>query len=126
MNQILIVEDEENLAAFIAKGFRKHGFDITVAVDGNQALAASEAQTYDAILLDLRLPVKDGWTVLRELRNRGVLSPVIVMTAMSDLQQDVLAERANDYLQKPFRFKELLAAVERQITASSAANPTKK
>lgn len=121
MYQILIVEDEERLAAFVAKGFRKHGFLATVVSDGEQALAASQSHRYDAILLDLGLPVKDGWTVLKELRDRGDLSPVIVMTALSDVSQSVLVDKANDYLQKPFRFKTLLASVQRQIQAASLA-----
>ncbi|MEM9087698.1 MAG: response regulator transcription factor [Cyanobacteria bacterium P01_F01_bin.53] len=116
MNRILIVEDEENLASFIEKGLKKRGFHTTLAADGNQALEAAKAQIYDAILLDLGLPVKDGWMVLKELRDRGDFSPVIVMSAMGDLRQEVLAKQANDYLQKPFRFTELLAAIARQIT----------
>lgn len=121
MYQILIVEDEEKLAAFVAKGFRKYGFVPTVVNDGEQALAASQSNRYDAILLDLGLPVKDGWTVLKELRDRGDLSPVIVMTALSDVSQSVLSAKANDYLQKPFRFKTLLASVQNQIQAASSA-----
>ncbi len=118
MCQILIVEDEERLAAFVAKGFRKHGFTATVVTDGNQALEYSQVNTYDAILLDLGLPVKDGWAVLKELRDRGDLSPVIVMTALSDLRQAALAAKANDYLQKPFRFNDLLTAVQKQLMLS--------
>jgi len=116
MIRILIVEDEANLASFIVKGLKKQGFGITLAADGNQALEAAKTHTYDVILLDLGLPVKDGWTVLKALRDRGDFSPVIVMSAMSDLRQQVLAEQANDYLPKPFRFKALLAAIDRQIS----------
>lgn len=115
MYQILIVEDEEKLAAFVAKGFRKNGFMPTVVTDGEQALTASKETHYDAILLDLGLPVKDGWTVLKELRDRGDSSPIIVMTALSDVSESVLSAQANDCLQKPFRFKALLAAVQNQI-----------
>ena len=119
MYQILIVEDEEKLAAFVAKGFKKYGFSPTVVNDGEQALRASQKNHYDAILLDLGLPVKDGWTVLKELRDHGDLSPVIVMTALSDVNQSVLLAQANDYLQKPFRFKALLESVQNQIQAAS-------
>ena len=119
MNSILIVEDEDRLAAFVAKGFKKYGYSTVVATDGEQALEISRSTTYDAILLDLGLPKKDGWTVLKELRDRGDRSPVIIMTARSESRQTAVAALANDYLQKPFRFKELLEVVQRQITSSS-------
>ena len=121
MYEVLIVEDEKNLASFVDKGLRKYGFITAIAADGEQAIAASKTHRYDAILLDLGLPVKDGWTVLKELRDRGDRSPVIVMTAMSDLRQEALAAQANDYLQKPFRVKELLSAVQKQTAAPSLA-----
>ncbi|MEA5466833.1 response regulator transcription factor [Leptothoe sp. PORK10 BA2] len=121
MYQILIVEDEIHLAAFVAKGFRKHGYIPTVVNDGAQALVALEDKHYDAVLLDLGLPVKDGWTVLRELRERGDTPPVIVMTALNDVSQAVLAAKANDFLQKPFRFKMLLESVQNLIQADPSA-----
>lgn len=126
MCQILIVEDEKNLAAFIAKGFQKYGFTTTVVTDGEEALKVSKMHTYDAVVLDLGLPIKDGWAVLRELRDRGDCSPVIVITALSDLRQAALSAQANDYLQKPFRFAELLTAVKRQITAPASGLPSAK
>lgn len=115
MRQILIVEDERNLATFVAKGFRKYGFTPTVVTDGEQALQAAQENFYDVILLDLGLPIKDGWEVLKELRARGDQHPVIVVTALSDLRQEALAAGANDYVPKPFRFMDLLAAVRRQL-----------
>ncbi|MEM9906460.1 MAG: response regulator [Cyanobacteria bacterium P01_D01_bin.44] len=115
MRQILIVEDERNLAAFVAKGFRKYGFTTTVVTDGEQALQATQENFYDVVLLDLGLPIKDGWEVLKELRARGDQHPVIVVTALSDLRQEALAAGANDYVPKPFRFMDLLAAVRRQL-----------
>jgi len=117
MCRILIVEDEESLSSFVVKGFRKHGYCTTVVADGEEALRITKSHHYEAILLDLGLPIKDGWEVLKELRDRGDTSPVIIMTAMSDLRQDALAAYANDYLQKPFRFKELLTAVQQLVSA---------
>ncbi|MEO1402628.1 MAG: response regulator [Cyanobacteria bacterium J06635_1] len=111
MCRVLIVEDEEKLAAFVAKGFRRHGFIPTVVTDGEQALRLTQTNTYDVILLDLGLPLKDGWAVLRELRARGDNHPVVVMTAFSDRRQDVLAAGANGYIPKPFRFRDLLTMV---------------
>lgn len=115
MSNILIVEDEDRLAAFVVKGFQKYGHTTAVAADGAQALKMSQANNYDAIVLDLGLPVKDGWSVLKELRAQGSAVPVIVMTARSECRQAALAAQANGYLQKPFRFKELMKAVQGQI-----------
>lgn len=122
MYHVLIVEDERKLAAFVAKGFKKYGFRTTVVADGEQALQATEAQAFDVILLDLGLPVKDGWTVLKTLRDRGDKRPVIIVTALSDLRQEALAAGANDYVPKPFRFMDLLAAVRAQISEDLSAN----
>ncbi|MGH7998845.1 MAG: response regulator [Brasilonema sp.] len=98
MNQVLIVEDEARLAAFVEKGLRKNGFSTTVAADGEQAIHMAENSHFDLILLDLKLPVKDGWTVLRELRrNHSKQFPIIIMTAMSDEQNKVAALKISNH-----------------------------
>ncbi len=114
MNQILIVEDEARLAAFVEKGLRKNGFNTAVAADGEQAIYMAENSNFDLILLDLKLPLKDGWTVLRELRNHGKQFPIIIVTALADEQNRAAALEggANDYLAKPFSFKDLLQRVQ--------------
>ena len=119
MNKILIVEDEARLAAFVEKGLRKSGFQTTVAEDGEQAINKVESSDFDLVLLDLGLPIKDGWTVLRELRSKGKLYPVIVVTAHSDDRNKGAAMKAgaNDYMTKPFRFKDLLQRVVAQLPA---------
>jgi two-component system, OmpR family, copper resistance phosphate regulon response regulator CusR len=113
MNKILIVEDEARLAAFVEKGLRKNGFYPAVAADGEQAIYMAENSNFDLILLDLKLPVKDGWTVLRELRNYGKQFPIIVVTAMTDERDKSAALNggANDYVTKPFSFKDLLERI---------------
>ncbi|NJM74007.1 MAG: response regulator transcription factor [Scytonema sp. RU_4_4] len=118
MNQILIVEDEARLAAFVEKGLRKNGFSTTVAADGEQALHMTQKSSFDLILLDLKLPIKDGWTVLRELRTHSKQFPIIiVVTAMSDEQNRSAALKggANDYVTKPFSFHDLLERVRAQL-----------
>ena len=115
MEKILIVEDEQKIAEFIEKGFRINGFSTRVVSDGEQALKATQTETYDIILLDLTLPIKDGWTVLKELRGQGDKIPVIVVTAVDDPWQKARASGANDCIVKPFRFKALLDAVHKQI-----------
>ena len=115
---ILIAEDEERLAAFLEKGLKKSGFETVVAADGVQAIQAIEQQPVDLLLLDLGLPIKDGWTVLQETRAQHPDLPIVVVTAMSDERdrQRVLQLGANDYLPKPFKFSDLLAKVRSYLT----------
>jgi two-component system, OmpR family, copper resistance phosphate regulon response regulator CusR len=116
---ILIAEDEHRLAAFIEKGLKKSGFDSIVAGDGMQALKAIQRESVDLLLLDLGLPIKDGWEVLREARSTHPNLPIIVVTALADERdrQRVLQAGAHDYLSKPFRFSELLAKINLYLAA---------
>lgn len=117
VNRILIVEDEFRIAAFLQKGLRKNGFATAIAEDGNQALLMTQSGNFDLLLLDLGLPVKDGWTVLKELREQGKQLPVIIITARDNERGRAigLAAGANDYVTKPFRFDELLTRVRAQL-----------
>ncbi|MBD2431283.1 MULTISPECIES: response regulator transcription factor [Fischerella] len=117
MTQILIVEDEVRLAAFVEKGLRKNGFTTIVAVDGEQAIFMAESSDFDLLLLDLGLPIIDGLTVLRELRSRGEKRPIIIVTANNDERDKAaaLAAGANDYITKPFSFNDLLTRVRAQL-----------
>ncbi len=115
MTRILIVEDEARLASFVEKGLKRQGFEAHVAEDGQQALQCLSQQAFDVVLLDLSLPIFDGWTVLRKLRQDGSTVPIIIVTALldeGDLPR-VLAAGANDYLRKPFRFTDLMAMVQK-------------
>lgn len=111
---ILIAEDEDRLAAFVEKGLKKNGFEAIVAADGVQALEAIEQQPVDLLLLDLGLPIVDGWAVLQQTRAQYPDLPIIVVTAMTDDRdrQRVLQLGANDYLPKPFKFSDLLVKVK--------------
>jgi DNA-binding response OmpR family regulator len=116
MTEILIVEDEVRLAAFMEKGLRKNGFATCVAQDGQQAIAMATDHDFDLLLLDLGLPIKDGWTVLRELRQQGKQVPIIIVTALNSENRSVaLGFGANDYLRKPFRFNDLLEKIQSQL-----------
>ncbi len=114
MSKILIVEDEDRVAAFIEKGLKMSGFKTTIAEDGQQALAISAQGNFDLILLDLGLPIVDGLTVLQEMRRRGETQPIIIVTAQKDDNQQAIAlgHGANAYITKPFRFADLLATVQ--------------
>lgn len=116
-NRILIVEDEFRIAAFLQKGLRKNGFTTAVAEDGDQAISMTQESNFDLLLLDLGLPGKDGWTVLRQLRDQGNQLPIIIVTARNSERDRTtsLVAGANDYLTKPFRFAELLARVRAQL-----------
>lgn len=117
MSRILIVEDEERLAAFIDKGLRKQGFITAIAEDGEQALRMAEEQGFDLMLLDLGLPMMDGLTVLHELRSQGETRPIIIVTARKDDQDKASAFHtgATDYVTKPFRFSDLLERIQTHL-----------
>ncbi|MDJ0648502.1 MAG: response regulator transcription factor [Xenococcaceae cyanobacterium MO_188.B19] len=114
MKQILIVEDEARIAAFIEKGLKAKGYNTTIAEDGDTAIALALGAAFDLALLDLGLPEKDGLTVLEELRGQGLNFPVIILTARDDVMDKVagLKGGADDYMTKPFSFAELLARIE--------------
>ncbi|MBW4465210.1 MAG: response regulator transcription factor [Pegethrix bostrychoides GSE-TBD4-15B] len=114
MSQILIVEDEPRIVAFLEKGLQKHGYETAVAIDGEEALQMVQKDDFDLLLLDLGLPIKDGWTVLKELQSSESMPAVIVLTARADNgdRSQSLQMGAKDYLTKPFRFNELLDRIK--------------
>jgi two-component system copper resistance phosphate regulon response regulator CusR len=109
----LIVEDEQKIAAFIRRGLMEHGFVVDVAADGEQGLEYALARKMDVIILDVVLPKREGWSVITELRNAGVHTPVLFLTARDSVPDRVKGFDlgADDYLTKPFHFSELLARV---------------
>lgn len=121
MNRILIAEDESRLAAFLEKGLRQYGYETIVAEDGCQALTVTQTENIKLLLLDLGLPIKDGWTVLKELRSQGERFPIIVITAFSDDRSRALAlaAGATDYMIKPFRFSDLLEKIKAYLSQTS-------
>ncbi|MGH2683636.1 MAG: response regulator transcription factor [Actinomycetota bacterium] len=126
MNRVLIVEDEERIAAFVEKGLRANGFATAVAGDGDQALARIRAGEFDLIILDLGLPGRDGLEVLQELRAGDTKMAVIILTAREDVRDVVagLEGGADDYVTKPFRFEELLARVRARLRTERTSEPT--
>jgi two-component system, OmpR family, copper resistance phosphate regulon response regulator CusR len=109
--RILLVEDERSAARMLTKGLREHGYAVDVVGDGAAALEHAETNPYDALVLDVLLPVKSGIDVCRELRQKGSAVPILMLTArdaVSDLITGLDAG-ADDYLTKPFHFGELIA-----------------
>jgi DNA-binding response OmpR family regulator len=123
MNRILIVEDEIHISHPVEKGLRAQGFATVVASDGNQAIDLARDLDFDLVLLDIGLPDVDGWSVLRELRDRGEQLPIIILTARDDIRDKIagLEGGANDYVTKPFSFQELLARIRLRLRESSVA-----
>lgn len=119
--KILVVEDEERVAHFIQKGLKEEGHAVDVAYDGEEGEFLGEVNDYDLIILDLMLPKKNGITVCRELRERGVSTPVLMLTARDAVEDKVrgLDAGADDYLAKPFAFEELLARVRALLRRKS-------
>ncbi len=109
--RILLVEDERSAVRMLTKGLREHGHAVDVANDGASAIEYAATNPYDAIVLDVMLPVTDGIEVCRRLRTRGDVVPVLMLTAR-DSVDDLIAgldAGADDYLTKPFHFGELVA-----------------
>jgi two-component system copper resistance phosphate regulon response regulator CusR len=111
--RILIVEDDQRTAAYLNKGLREHGFTVDVVATGPKGEDLASTGTYDVIVLDVMLPARDGWTVLRNLREAGNRTPVLFLTARDLVDDRVhgLELGADDYLVKPFAFSELLARI---------------
>jgi two-component system copper resistance phosphate regulon response regulator CusR len=109
--RVLVVEDQKNVARFVAKGLREQSYAVDVAEDGERAIYQTEVEEYDVIVLDVMLPKADGFEVCRRLRERGVATPILMLTARDDKASRLrgLDTGADDYLTKPFDFDELLA-----------------
>src|SRR3954453_8374431 len=109
--RVLLVEDDAKLARAVARGLRHEGYAVDVVCDGEAALLHVDVWPYDAIVLDVMLPLRDGLSVCADLRARGCWSPVLMVTARDRIPDRIrgLDAGADDYLPKPFAFDELLA-----------------
>jgi DNA-binding response OmpR family regulator len=120
MTSILLIEDEERISTFVAKGLTAAGFSVLVAESAFDGFALAISGDIDLIILDIGLPDSDGFTLLRKLRDKGISAPVIILTARSSVTDRVagLEGGADDYLAKPFHFDELLARVRVRLRSS--------
>lgn len=111
--RLLLAEDERSLSRAVAVLLRKHQYEVDTVYDGEEALESLSTGNYDGAILDIMMPRKDGIAVLRELRARGDLLPVLMLTAKGEVEDKVLGldSGANDYLAKPFATQELLARI---------------
>jgi DNA-binding response OmpR family regulator len=122
--RVLLVEDEQPLAGYIAAGLRKHGCAVDIALDGQTALDKLDLTPYDVVVLDRDLPVVHGDTVCRRLAERGT-SRILMLTASGAVEDRVagLTLGADDYLGKPFAFTELIARVRALARRTGSARP---
>ncbi len=111
--KVLVIEDEKKIASFIRKGMEGRGFVVEMAHSGDEGYLLATTRAYDAVILDIMLPGRDGLSILRNLRERKISVPVILLTARSELNERLegLNLGADDYITKPFFIEELIARV---------------
>ena len=122
--KVLVIEDEKKIASFVRKGLEAQGFVVEVSPHGDEGYVLACSRPYDALVLDIMLPGKDGLSILRNLRERKIALPVILLTTRSELNERLegLNLGADDYLTKPFHIEELIArlhAVTRRAAGTS-------
>jgi len=123
--KILVVEDEPKAAASLRRGLSENGFVVDIATQGEDGLHLALTGTYDLVVLDVMLPRRDGWSVLRELRAARSATPVLCLTARDAVHDRVrgLELGADDYLVKPYAFSELLARLQSILRRGAARQP---
>ena len=125
--KILVVEDDRNISDLIQMYLVKEGFDVRLAADGGRAIEEFQRETPDLILLDIMLPVVDGWTVTARIRETSKV-PIIMLTAKSEVFDRIqgLEMGADDYIVKPFEMKELIARINAVLRRTEIPNDTSK
>jgi two-component system, OmpR family, copper resistance phosphate regulon response regulator CusR len=120
--RVLLVEDDSRIAHFVAKGLREKAYAVDIAVTGEDALYQVAVNTYDLVVLDVMIPEPDGFAVCKELRRAGHRMPILMLTARDAVEDRVegLDRGADDYLTKPFEFRELLARLRALLRRPNA------
>ncbi len=111
--KILLIEDEQKVASFIKRGLEEEYYSVDTAKNGEEGLKLALYEEYDLMIVDVMLPLKDGFSVVREIRKNKIVTPILFLTAKDKIEDKVLGldSGADDYLTKPFAFEELLARV---------------
>jgi two-component system OmpR family response regulator len=126
--RILVIEDDPKIASFIVNGLKQSGFAVDHCSDGEEGLIRAQSISYDAAVVDIMLPKLDGLSAIREMRNKNIRTPVLILSAKATVDDRVrgLQSGGDDYLTKPFAFSELLARVQALIRrATQTPEPTR-
>jgi two-component system, OmpR family, alkaline phosphatase synthesis response regulator PhoP len=123
--RILLIEDETTLALLLRERLEKEGYSVTTCMDGARGMALAAGSGFNLLLLDIKLPGRDGFEVCRELRRHGINTPILMLTARGDVKDRVKGLRlgADDYLPKPFEVLELLARIEALLRRANNSPP---
>ncbi|HIP30774.1 MAG TPA: response regulator transcription factor [Sulfurospirillum arcachonense] len=126
--KILIIEDDKKIVNFLKKGLEEESYTVDFSHNGDEGIYLACVNTYDLILLDIMLPIKDGIEVCKSLRNSKINTPIIMLTAKDSIEDKIkgLDAGANDYLAKPFSFSELLARIRVQLRTLNNSETTLK
>jgi two-component system, OmpR family, alkaline phosphatase synthesis response regulator PhoP len=126
VKKVFLVEDEPGLVLTLTDRLRSEGYQVDHSADGSSALERAATETFDVILLDVMLPGASGFDIVRDLRNRGVMTPIIMLTARGQVADKVVGLKlgADDYVAKPFDMMELVARIEAQIRRAATATQT--
>jgi two-component system, OmpR family, copper resistance phosphate regulon response regulator CusR len=124
--KILLIEDDEKIINFLKRGLEEESYSVDYSLNGDEGFYMASIHTYDLILLDIMLPLKDGISVCKELRKANINTPIIMLTAKDTTEDKIkgLDIGANDYLAKPFSFAELLARIRVQLRAKNNFSTT--
>ncbi|WP_409151360.1 response regulator transcription factor [Sphingobacterium sp. BS-2] len=128
MTNILYVEDEESLAMIVSDSLEEHGFEVRHVLNGQQAIVFHNKYKPDIIVLDVMMPIMDGFTAAKEIRKTDMLTPIIFLTAMTQTEDVVKGFKlgANDYIRKPFKIEELIVRIEAALKkVGQSMSPTK-
>lgn len=125
--RILLVEDDIRIVNFVVKGLRENAYAVDAVTDGEAALYQASVNEYDLMILDVMIPIKDGFKVCRELRAKNIKTPILMLTARDAVEDRItgLDSGADDYLIKPFAFNELLARLRALLRRSNNIRPPK-
>jgi two-component system cell cycle response regulator DivK len=125
-NKILLVEDHEEIWDFLSRRLKRRGFDVVIAQDGQQGIDMARAERPDVVLLDMNLPVMDGWTAAKQLKADAATAgiPIIALTAhaLSGDREKALEAGCDDYHPKPIDFSKLLSQIEAALERSAASS----
>jgi DNA-binding response OmpR family regulator len=125
--RVLVIEDEQKMADLIKRGLEEEGMEVETAYDGESGLEAAKSGNHDLIVLDLGLPGRDGLEISHELRESGLKTPILILTAQDSTEMKVrgLDSGADDYLTKPFAFAEMLARIRALLRRTQSEDTTK-